>query len=95
MSIGIETTVSHPSAGANFYASDDQEVWRNAANCLGVNTELFFPTEDPALARQAKEVCRNCVVREECLDYALASNEMGGVWGGTDEDERAVLPKPV
>ena len=40
--------------------------WQDNANCLGVDPDLFFP-ERGASTREAKEVCRGCVVRGECL----------------------------
>lgn len=33
-------------------------------------------------------VCRDCLVREECLDYALADRSLVGVWGATTGRER-------
>lgn len=38
--------------------------------------------------REAKEVCRGCVVRQDCLEYALAHGEKFGIWGGMSERER-------
>ncbi|GIR36722.1 MAG: hypothetical protein CM15mP49_21070 [Actinomycetota bacterium] len=38
------------------------EGWQDFANCLGVDPDLFFP-ERGASTREAKEVCRGCVVR--------------------------------
>jgi WhiB family redox-sensing transcriptional regulator len=61
--------------------------WQDFANCLGVDPDLFFP-ERGASTREAKEVCRGCVVREECLEYALANGEKFGIWGGMSERER-------
>jgi WhiB family redox-sensing transcriptional regulator len=61
--------------------------WQDLANCLGVDPDLFFP-ERGASTREAKEVCRGCVVREECLEYALAHGEKFGIWGGLSERER-------
>lgn len=40
----------------------------------------------------AKEVCRTCTVREECLDYALSHDEKEGIWGGQTPAERGVTP---
>ena len=37
---------------------------------------------------RSKEVCRGCVVREDCLEYALANGEKFGIWGGMSERER-------
>ena len=64
--------------------------WQDEANCLGVDPDLFFP-ERGASTREAKEVCRGCVVRGECLEYALANGEKFGIWGGLSERERRRL----
>ena len=61
--------------------------WQDYANCLGVDPDLFFP-ERGASTKEAKEVCRGCVVREECLEYALTNSEKFGIWGGMSERER-------
>ncbi len=61
--------------------------WQGQANCLGVDPDLFFP-ERGASTREAKGVCRGCVVREECLEYALVNGEKFGIWGGMSERER-------
>ncbi len=66
---------------------DNVRAWQNKANCLGVDPELFFP-ERGASTREAKEVCRGCVVRTDCLEYALANGEKFGIWGGLSERER-------
>lgn len=68
----------------------DTLTWQDYANCLGVDPELFFP-ERGASTREAKEVCRGCVVREECLEYALTHGEKFGIWGGLSERERRRL----
>lgn len=73
-------------------SSDDVEAvlskeWQDFSNCLGVDPDMFFP-ERGASTREAKEVCRGCVVREECLEYALIMGEKFGIWGGMSERER-------
>jgi WhiB family redox-sensing transcriptional regulator len=65
----------------------EDSSWQDLANCLGVDPDLFFP-ERGASTREAKEVCRGCVVREACLEYALANGEKFGIWGGLSERER-------
>jgi len=62
-------------------------AWQRRANCMGVDPELFFP-ERGASTKEAKEVCRGCVVREDCLEYAIANGEKFGIWGGLSERER-------
>ena len=64
--------------------------WQARANCMGVDPDLFFP-ERGASTREAKEVCRGCVVKEECLEYALDNGEKFGIWGGMSERERRRL----
>ena len=64
--------------------------WQKYANCLGVDPDLFFP-ERGGSTREAKEVCRGCIVREECLRYALENCEKFGIWGGLSERERRQL----
>jgi WhiB family redox-sensing transcriptional regulator len=66
---------------------ETEHSWQDNANCLGVDPDLFFP-ERGASTREAKEVCRGCVVREDCLEYALANGEKFGIWGGMSERER-------
>lgn len=63
------------------------EEWHDQANCLGVDPDLFFP-ERGASTREAKEVCRGCVVRVDCLEFALQNGEKFGIWGGLSERER-------
>ncbi len=65
----------------------DESPWQASANCLGVDPDLFFP-ERGGSTREAKAVCAGCVVRDECLDYALEHGEKFGIWGGLSERER-------
>jgi len=69
---------------------EESETWWGFANCLGVDSDLFFP-ERGASTKEAKEVCRGCVVREDCLEYALDHGEKFGIWGGMSERERRRL----
>jgi WhiB family transcriptional regulator, redox-sensing transcriptional regulator len=72
------------------YGPPQERTWQNKANCMGVDPDLFFP-ERGASTREAKEVCRGCIVRDECLEYALANGEKFGIWGGLSERERRRL----
>ena len=68
--------------------------WHGAA-CRDADPELFFPVGDagPALVQldRARQVCAGCAIRTACLEWALASGEVAGVWGGASEDERRAL----
>ena len=75
-------------------ASDE---WRRTAACRDTDPDLFFPvgTTGPAIEQieSAKAVCRACDAQDLCLEYALATNQDSGVWGGTSEEERRHLRK--
>jgi WhiB family redox-sensing transcriptional regulator len=66
--------------------------WRLEAACRELPTELFFPIghgpRAQAQTKVAKEICRDCAVRAQCLAYALATNARYGVFGGLAEEER-------
>lgn len=72
----------------NTKASD----WRWAGACLRADPELFFPVSETGpghhQAARAKAVCKSCGVRQECLDYALRTRQMYGIWGGMVPDQR-------
>ncbi|MHB8671244.1 MAG: WhiB family transcriptional regulator [Acidimicrobiales bacterium] len=73
----------------------DDAPWRRRAACRSSSPELFFPAGATGMAvsdmEEAKAVCSGCVVRRECLDFALATNQEFGVWGGTTEEDRRTL----
>jgi WhiB family redox-sensing transcriptional regulator len=61
--------------------------WKLKAACRNLDTSMFFPDTE-ADADAAKDVCAQCPVREACLEYALATRQHDGVWGGLTESER-------
>ena len=69
--------------------------WRDDAICRDTDPELFFPvgTTGNALYQidRAKEVCNECTVAGQCLDFALDTNQDSGIWGGLTEEERRVI----
>jgi WhiB family transcriptional regulator, redox-sensing transcriptional regulator len=69
--------------------------WRARASCASVESDLFFPigVTGPAVDQiaAAKAVCATCPVQSECLEFAIATNQEYGVWGGTSEEERRAL----
>lgn len=76
-------------------AIQDITDWRSSAACMSADPDLFFPISSagPALSQvaQAKAICGSCQVRQACLDFALATGQVHGVWGGTTEEERQLL----
>ena len=55
--------------------------WMDKANCLGLDTELFFP-QNSHDSKVPRKVCKNCAVRVECHQYAKKLDVRFGVWGG-------------
>ncbi|AXR73181.1 MULTISPECIES: WhiB family transcriptional regulator [Auritidibacter] len=71
--------------------------WRSKAACLDKDPELFFPVGNtgPALLQieEAKAICNQCPVMEQCLQWAISTGQDYGVWGGMSEDERRALKR--
>lgn len=69
--------------------------WIERARCTSEDPELFFPvgTTGPAAVQieRAKSVCMQCSVRGDCLEWAMATGQEAGVWGGLSEEERRAL----
>lgn len=59
--------------------------WQDDAACRDVDPNLFF---DETHRGEALALCSRCPVRQPCLEHALRTQELHGVWGGTDEGER-------
>ena len=68
----------------------EREPWRDQALCRGIDPELFYPERGES-TREAKAVCAQCPVVEPCLDYALRTREVFGIWGGVAERERRTM----
>lgn len=92
----VETeTRRHSSSSSGRSAVWDDCAWRDRAACRGSDPELFFPVGASGVAldeiEAAKALCGSCVVKAECLQFALERNQEAGIWGGTSEDERRRL----
>jgi len=68
--------------------TDDQEKWKNQAKCKEtIDVNFFFPNNYREGVR-AREFCKDCQVKQECLDYSIAMGLDHGIWGGASERER-------
>ena len=74
--------------------------WQRLAACRGEDSAYYFAPSyfekrGEKLAREAvaKRICAACAVRRLCLEYALATREGHGVWGGLNETERRAILK--
>lgn len=71
------------------------EPWMTEGSCHALvetlggreRDRLFFPSPGEP-TRQAKAMCFDCPVRQDCLDFAQTNGIRYGIWGGTSERER-------
>jgi WhiB family redox-sensing transcriptional regulator len=63
--------------------SENTLEWQREALCNQTDPEAFFP-EYERDGRMAKEVCKECPVKQKCFDYAVSNKETFGIWGGVD-----------
>ena len=68
----------------------DYKDWREFAECRSEDPEIFFSNE-PSAVIQAKFICQACEVTDECLQYAIETNQNVYTWGGKTESERRML----
>ena len=75
----------------------DFDDWRGRSSCVDSDPEVFFPIGSTGAAldqiEAARRICTNCLVSHECLEFALATNQEAGIWGGMTEEERRKLRK--
>src|SRR3954454_21119737 len=65
------------------------EQWAEKAACQETKPDELFVRG--AEQNKAKQVCKGCTVRTECLAEALDNQIEWGVWGGMTERERRAL----
>ena len=67
-------------------------AWMDRAACLDADPEWWYPVAASDDTSAARAICRECPVRVDCLNHAIAVGTRDGIWGGLDmERER---PKP-
>lgn len=70
--------------------------WTSRARCKN-QTSVMFPKghKDISYIQGAREMCANCTVRKNCLEYALEfpAADMHGVWAGLTSRQLAAEQK--
>jgi WhiB family transcriptional regulator, redox-sensing transcriptional regulator len=91
MTATIDDALTLEDAGrALFPLLQPGQEWTLLGRCAQVDPELFFP-EKGGSGQEAKRICRDCPVRQQCLEDAMDRNEPFGIWGGLSERERRAL----
>ena len=57
------------------------------ARCRTLSPTEFFPSDGVGV-EVAKRVCAECPVKTACLEFAIATNQPYGIWGGANASER-------
>jgi WhiB family redox-sensing transcriptional regulator len=65
-------------------------AWQRYGACRGENIEAFIPGKGGNFA-VARQLCAGCTVRQECLDFAMADEDVVGMWGATTAPERRAM----
>ena len=59
------------------------EEWKNDSLCIEYPNINFFPSESHKReVDRAKAICRKCLVKDQCLEYAYTTHQPDGIWGG-------------
>ena len=65
--------------------------WHGRGLCSGHDPDTFFPSNGDH-GTNARRTCAACPVRDDCLTYAIAADELG-IWGGLDQQQRRNLKR--
>lgn len=68
----------------------DNLLWQKNSLCSqpeNIDSIDWFFSSDFSKKYAAKNLCHECPVRRECLQWALEHREIWGIWGGKDEVE--------
>lgn len=74
----------------------DAVGWRQLAACRAPDygPDWWHAKSGTREQARAKEICRTCPVRDECLSYGMEHDEHG-VWGGLTPAERGQLRRKL
>jgi WhiB family transcriptional regulator, redox-sensing transcriptional regulator len=61
--------------------------WRDLADCLDVVSADYDPffADSAELQAEAIAICATCLVRDDCLTFAVRTGQQYGIWGGQPE----------
>lgn len=82
--------------GITYELVNNTTEWKWDAACTGMGPDLFFlepsqTLENKQRLAEARQVCARCMVRIDCLNYAM-DNQIGtGIWAGTTPMQRKQL----
>jgi WhiB family redox-sensing transcriptional regulator len=66
----------------------NRPAWQERATCRGQGHDGFIIESRRAPSAAGLAMCGRCLVREDCLAFAIEHEDVTGIWGGTTERER-------
>ena len=66
-----------------------KQPWIDDAACAEVDPSLWYPGqghEDDMV--KARQICGVCAVSNDCREWAVDHDELGGIWAGLSQAER-------
>lgn len=90
--LALLTAGDRQHAGPSWFAralARARPAWMADGLCAEHPAASWFPGKGQPTA-PAKEICGRCLVRSECLAFAVAHDERG-IWGGTSDGERRAI----
>lgn len=67
---------------------DSDWKWQDSSMCQRFPDMDFFNVQSTSNVTKCKIVCDACVVKPQCLDFALRNMIADGLWGGLTPRER-------
>jgi WhiB family redox-sensing transcriptional regulator len=66
--------------------------WMDEAACRNVDGVNFFPDVSyDTESKLALKLCKECPVKEDCLEFAIVNEIDYGIWGGATPKQRKSL----
>jgi hypothetical protein len=86
----VDETAWFDQAAAEYWAFYEKPDWMADGACREHPEVNFIPSRGMS-SQPAKDVCSSCLVRDECLAYAMDNADLQVVWGETTATERIQL----
>jgi hypothetical protein len=69
--------------------------WQDFANCKGKPTSMFFEDyeESSIIQLEVDALCGGCMVRQQCLEFAIDNEMIGAACGGQFITEKLINKK--
>lgn len=70
---------------------DANMEWQDDALCQEYKDKDYWFSCNRTQIKKAQDICAQCLVKQECLDWSLTNFLTYGVWGGKTASERMWL----